>query len=220
MLENLSQFLINGGPVIWILLVLSIVAAAVILFKSWFLWTLREQSTASIAAVLSHLKDGKRSEALMMAQGQRNPRARLLAHLIPLLDHKELSLDEIRDEASRKARLLLASLTTNLKMLEVIAVVAPLIGLFGTVLGMIVAFQSMEAAGAAVNPAVLSGGIWQALLTTAAGMAVAIPVTMIHSWFDQSVQTTAILLQDDMDLVLTREALNRHSVVALKNVVR
>lgn len=217
MLESLLQFLINGGPVIWILLVLSIVATAVILFKGWFLWTLRENSAVPIASVLVSLKEGKKSEALMKVQGQHNPRACLLAHLIPLLDHKELSLDEIRDEASRKARLLLADLGSNLKMLEVIAVIAPLIGLFGTVLGMIVAFQAMESAGAAVNPSVLSGGIWQALLTTAAGMAVAIPVTMIHSWFDQFSQTKAILLQDDMDLILTREAMNRHSVVALKN---
>jgi len=211
------QFLINGGAVIWILLVLSIVASAVILFKGWFLWSLRESPAAPIAEVLSRLQEGKKSEALMMVQGQHSPRARLLAHLIPLLEHKELSLDEIRDEASRKARLILVDLTSNLKMLEVIAVVAPLIGLFGTVLGMIVAFQAMESAGAAVNPSVLSGGIWQALLTTAAGMAVAIPVTMIHSWFDQSAQTKTILLQDDMDLILTREAMNRHSIIALKN---
>lgn len=217
MFESFFQFLLNGGPVIWILLALSVMALAVIVFKGWFLWSLRERAEVSIAAVLSHLQGGKKSEALMMAQGQKSPRARLLAHLIPFLEHKELALDDIRDEATRKARLLLAELNSHLKILEVIATVAPLIGLFGTVLGMIVAFQAMESAGAAVNPAVLSGGIWQALLTTAAGMAVAIPVTMIHSWFDQVVQAKAVLLQDDMDLILTREALNRQPGLALKS---
>lgn len=217
MVEQISLFIINGGPVIWVLLAMSVVSVAVILFKGWSLWQLRERSSASVGSVLSNLDEGKKSQALMMAQGQRNPRARLLAHLIPLLEHRELSVEEIRDESTRKARLLAAELSSNLKPLEVIATVAPLIGLFGTVLGMIVAFQAMESAGSSVNPAVLSGGIWQALLTTAAGMAVAIPVTMIHSWFEQSAHNRTMQLQDDMDLVLTREALKRNAKVAVKS---
>ncbi|MDO6806083.1 MotA/TolQ/ExbB proton channel family protein, partial [Wenyingzhuangia sp. 1_MG-2023] len=87
----------------------------------------------------------------------------------------------LREETLRLARIEVGKLTQGLRPLEVIANIAPLLGLFGTVLGMIEAFQAMEAAGSKVDPAVLSGGIWQALLTTAGGLAVAIPVSMIHS---------------------------------------
>ena len=75
--------------------------------------------------------------------------------------------------------------------LEVIASLAPLLGLFGTVLGMITAFQQLESAGNQVNPAILSGGIWVALLTTAVGLAVAMPVVVILNWLERRVDRLA-----------------------------
>ena len=81
------------------------------------------------------------------------------------------------------------ALKSGLRPLELIAGIAPLMGLLGTVLGMITAFQAMEAAGASVDPSVLSGGIWAALLTTAIGLVVAIPTLALHaaldSWTDR-----------------------------------
>ena len=81
------------------------------------------------------------------------------------------------------------ALKSGLRPLELIAGIAPLMGLLGTVLGMITAFQAMEAAGASVDPSVLSGGIWAALLTTAIGLIVAIPTLAMHtaldSWTDR-----------------------------------
>ncbi len=64
-----------------------------------------------------------------------------------------------------------------------IATIAPLLGLLGTVFGMIEAFQQMESAGKNVDPSILSGGIWEALLTTAAGLSVAIPVVVFENYF-------------------------------------
>jgi hypothetical protein len=84
--------------------------------------------------------------------------------------------------------------------LEVIASLAPLLGLFGTVLGMIKAFQQLESAGSQVNPAILSGGIWEALLTTAVGLAVAIPVVALLNWLERRVDRLAI----EMESVLNR----------------
>ena len=68
---------------------------------------------------------------------------------------------------------------------------------------MIEAFQAMEAAGSQVNPALLSGGIWQALLTTAVGLAVAIPVSMLHSLLERRVENRAALLLDELEQMLT-----------------
>ena len=105
----------------------------------------------------------------------------------------------------RRARLAIARLGYYLRALEVIASLAPLLGLLGTVMGMIEAFQAMEAAGSQVNPSVLSGGIWKALLTTAIGVAVAIPVSIIHSWFERKIEVQATLVQDDLEKLFTLE---------------
>ena len=64
------------------------------------------------------------------------------------------------------------------------AQIAPLLGLFGTVLGMIDAFRALQSAGTAVDPTVLAGGIWVALLTTAAGLAVAMPTSLLLTWLE------------------------------------
>ena len=85
----------------------------------------------------------------------------------------------------------LESLRAGFRALEVIASLAPLLGLFGTVLGMIEAFRGMEQAGNQVNPAVLSGGIWEALLTTALGLGVAMPVVVALSWLERRVDRLA-----------------------------
>ena len=94
----------------------------------------------------------------------------------------------IREEIERLGLGILSRLRGWLKPLEVIASLAPLLGLFGTVLGMIEAFRQMEAAGNQVNPTVLSGGIWEALLTTAVGLAVAIPAVVALNWLERRVE--------------------------------
>ena len=95
---------------------------------------------------------------------------------------------------------MLESLRSHLRPLEVIASLAPLLGLLGTVLGMIEAFRDLEQAGSQVDPAVLSGGIWQALLTTAIGLAVAMPVIVALNWLERAIDRCA----HEMDSVVTR----------------
>ncbi|WP_425319725.1 MotA/TolQ/ExbB proton channel family protein [Rhodovulum imhoffii] len=101
-----------------------------------------------------------------------------------------------REETTRVARALLAEARTGLRALEVIATVAPLLGLLGTVLGMIEAFRVLEASGARADPSALAGGIWEALLTTAAGMAVAIPAALALSWFESVIDRAGHEMED------------------------
>jgi biopolymer transport protein ExbB len=109
----------------------------------------------------------------------------------------------LREELSRRAQSNIHQLRSYLKPLEIIAALSPLLGLLGTVLGMIAAFQQMEAAGSQVDPSILSGGIWQALLTTAAGISVAIPVLMAHNWMDRKVERIAHFYNDSVTRVFT-----------------
>ena len=111
----------------------------------------------------------------------------------------------LREELERVASFRLNQLKLLLRPLEVIANLAPLLGLLGTVLGMIVAFQNMEAAGSRVDPSVLSGGIWQALLTTAVGLAVAIPTVAVHSWLERRVERVAAAINDAVTQVFTHQ---------------
>jgi biopolymer transport protein ExbB len=110
----------------------------------------------------------------------------------------------LKEELERYALGRLHELRAFLRPLEVIATLSPLLGLLGTVLGMIVAFQQMEAAGRQVDPTVLSGGIWQALLTTAVGLAVAIPVVAVHSWLERKTDRVAHHMNDAVTRVFTQ----------------
>jgi biopolymer transport protein ExbB len=86
-----------------------------------------------------------------------------------------------------------AKLETGFRLLDSVAQLAPLLGLFGTVLGMIEAFRSLQAAGSQVDPSILAGGIWVALLTTAVGLVVAMPTALILSWLEQRMEAERVI---------------------------
>ena len=215
----MSHLLITSGPVVWLLIVFSVVSLTVTLLKIWQFWQLRDTAKSSIGEAFSNFKQNKVAQAIVLVNGQRHLRSTLIAQALQLLDSGVLSTEEAKNEILRKARFVLADLAKYLRVLEVIASLAPLLGLLGTVLGMVEAFKAMEAAGSQVNPAILSGGIWMALMTTAMGVAVAIPTSIIHSWFERKIEVQAILIQDDLDRVFTIQA-ERKSVKPLREVAQ
>ena len=87
-------------------------------------------------------------------------------------------------------------MTRHIRLLELIAMVSPLLGLLGTVLGMIQSFQELELAAGAANASLLAGGIWQALLTTAAGLVVAIPAAVGASLLAARAEAGAQQIED------------------------
>jgi biopolymer transport protein ExbB len=203
MLAPLLAWLTMGGPVVAILLIASVIAATIILFK-WVQFALRwGPSSAELSPAIASLADSAiATQQITQHASPRRIRSRLFVELIALLEDRRLTLEVVRQQAVRRMREELDRLASYLRVLEVIATIAPLLGLFGTVLGMIEAFQAMEAAGRDVNPAVLSGGIWVALLTTAVGLGVAIPVSLAHSWFERRVERLAMMLHNDLDRLL------------------
>jgi biopolymer transport protein ExbB len=189
-------FLQNGGPAIWAIGFLSVLTLALILGKMWHLvfsgvWrlALAEQAT-------SLWQTGQRNPAMTALEGLKNPRARLALAAMQSVQEPEFSDLDNREETTRVARKLLAETGSGLRVLELIATIAPLLGLLGTVLGMIEAFQALQSSGSRADPAALAGGIWEALLTTAAGMGVAIPASMALSWFESLRDTLARDMED------------------------
>ena len=93
------------------------------------------------------------------------------------------------------AELQFVKLESGFRLLDSVAQLAPLLGLFGTVLGMIEAFQSLQDAGSQVDPSLLAGGIWVALLTTAVGLAVSMPTSMALAWLESKVEKERVFLE-------------------------
>lgn len=196
----LIEFLQRGGPALWLIAVLSVLTLALILWKTWRLVRVGAWAGAQTEAAIGDWCGGRRDKAMNALAPRRSLRARL-AHAAMCNRSSEFYTEsEAREETTRVAKSLLLETRTGLRPLELIATIAPLIGLLGTVLGMIAAFQALQDSGNQADPAVLAGGIWEALLTTAAGMAVAIPASMALSWFE----SVADRIQADMEDAATR----------------
>ncbi|MBL4599295.1 MAG: MotA/TolQ/ExbB proton channel family protein, partial [Rhizobiaceae bacterium] len=102
----------------------------------------------------------------------------------------------------------LHELQRGFRAMDAIAQISPLLGLFGTVLGMIEAFQKLQTAGNTVDPSILAGGIWVALMTTAVGLAVAMPVSLILTWFETRLEDERIAIETMSGSIISGELLN------------
>lgn len=180
--ENAMTFLRDGGPSIWAIAALSVVTLTLILWKIWRLALIGAWSRGKAGKAVSAFESGDYDAALATVHGRRGIRSKVVG--AALLAIRNLPEQRAREETTRIARREIANAGTGLRALELIATIAPLLGLLGTVLGMIAAFQALQQAGSRADPALLAGGIWEALLTTAAGMAVAIPASAALTWFE------------------------------------
>lgn len=182
MTTDVVEFLNRGGPALWVIAALSVVTLALILWKLWRLSRLGVWRSDAAEKAVRLWQKGQHKAALAGVQHRKAVRARVVQSAMRTCS--TLPLDDAREETARVARGMLMQTGSGARTLDLIATIAPLVGLLGTVLGMIEAFQALQDSGARADPAALAGGIWEALLTTAAGMAVAIPASMALSWFD------------------------------------
>lgn len=190
-----------GGPAMWAIVALSIASLTLILWKVLRLATLGAWSGGRhTARALALWKAGQTAEALAMLDRRHSLRAILTRTAMRAALDPGLDRAGAEAETARVARGLLAQVGWGLRGLELAASTGPLLGLLGTVTGMIASFQSLQAAGVRADTATLAGGIWEALLTTAAGMAVAIPAQIALVWFESIVDR----LRHDMEDAATQ----------------
>jgi biopolymer transport protein ExbB len=197
---DLAEFLTRGGPTLWLIACLSVLTLALVLWKLWRMVLAGAWSGAATQLAVAAWESGNTDAALASLAGRRSVRARLALHAISARLDPSLTEAQAREETARHARADLTEARGGLRALELISTIAPLLGLLGTVLGMIGAFQALQEAGSRADPAALAGGIWEALLTTAAGMAVAIPAGVALVWFESLCDR----LQADMEDTATR----------------
>ncbi|MDJ0820877.1 MAG: MotA/TolQ/ExbB proton channel family protein [Paracoccaceae bacterium] len=193
-MTDITAFLDRGGPALWAIAALSVLTLALILWKLWRLSLLGLWRKARAESALTLWTQGAPRQALDTLDGRSGLRARVLRGAMRArMTHDD---DTAREETARHARAALVEARAGLRALDLIVTIAPLIGLLGTVLGMIDAFQALQDSGNRADPAALAGGIWEALLTTAAGMAVAIPASVALSYFDSLADGLAHDLED------------------------
>ena len=183
-MENLPfhDIFLRGGIVMWPLLFCSVLGAAVILDRSVFFLRLRATNLHRLLdRVVGDLRRGDPEAALRAARSSNHPVARVAASYLENLDRPPALRTEI---VRREGSLQLERVEKRLRVLAAISHLAPLLGLLGTVLGMVLAFAKIEGLQGAMKPADLAGGIWQALLTTVFGLAVAIPCMAAYHGFE------------------------------------
>ncbi|MGD9918527.1 MAG: MotA/TolQ/ExbB proton channel family protein [Paenirhodobacter sp.] len=175
-----------GGWVVALLLALSVLAGAAVLWKLWHFRALRIGAHPALERALALWQAGAEGQARLALDGQRGALEDLARRAIAADPGPDLRA-RLRTEADLHA----ARAEAGLRLLDAITQVAPLLGLFGTVLGMIEAFQVLQSGGSSVDPAQLAGGIWVALLTTAMGLGVAMPVSLILTWAEARIAREA-----------------------------
>lgn len=170
--ENLG----TGGPIIIVLGLLSLLSLTLIVVKVIQLAPVRSGERARDDALVEWSKGDRQAAQTNVAKGK-SPADRVCAYAMQAL-MDGFKGPALMAELTRRGNLEFASMNTWIRVLELIAMISPLLGLLGTVTGMIQSFQELELAQGSANASVLAGGIWQALLTTAAGLLVAIPAAV------------------------------------------
>ncbi|MFC0703880.1 outer membrane transport energization protein ExbB [Marinobacter persicus] len=185
----LSQLIDMGGPVMVVLIALAVIG----LVTFFYLMLFGAFYTPRFSRKLRHLLNQWQADPASARPQEVQQQAGFLGRTNPLLHlltntmqdcQRSTNIPAVRETAVRDAQNALEPFEAPLKIIEVIAALAPLLGLLGTVMGMMEAFSAMAATEGRANATQLSGGIYEALATTAAGLVVAIPFAALAAWIE------------------------------------
>jgi biopolymer transport protein ExbB len=188
-------FILKGGLLIWPIFFCSIIAVAIVLERLYFLRAAKSGIPNIFSRVKELLLGGKNDDALKLCENTKGIMPHILAVGIHVRNKEHSAREKI---LSRAASRMVRKLEKNLRGLAVIGNIAPLIGLLGTVVGMIKAFMKIQQLGGRVDSSVLAGGIWEALITTAAGLSVAIPALVFYHYFEGVIDALAVEAKENI----------------------
>ncbi len=192
-----------GGKLIIVMLVISVLGLAIVMFKVLQFMQVRDGSMRALHKAIDTWEGGNVKQGQEMIKriglGFATDVEYALKRLRP--DNVEL----VREELYRRARVFLQPLHDHLPTIEIIYYVAPLLGLLGTVTGIIATFQALETTGGANDAAKLAGGIWEALLCTGVGLSMAIPFAILHSLLETRLSHIVAGIEDIIARVFTTE---------------
>ena len=209
------NFFLKGGLLMWPILLCSVAAAAIILERFYYF----RRASINVPHFLSRIKklllEGKTQKAESLSRETPGP----IAHIVGIGVHMNSCnvLGEDRDKIiSQVGTRELRKLDKHLRTLGIIAHISPLLGLLGTVTGMIKAFIKIQELGGQVDASVLAGGIWEALITTAAGLSVAIPTMVAYHYFEGRIDEFSAQMKDAIQSLLKWVGVGRNKYQGIK----
>ncbi|QEN03619.1 MotA/TolQ/ExbB proton channel family protein [Thiospirochaeta perfilievii] len=199
------SILINGGPILWIIMVLFFLAAIIIVERILFFKKIRVDEERLFSRVQSAIEKKHYDEALSICDTNESPLSSLMKSGI---NHRHFPKHTQKEILQEKANLEVPALEKHLSSLGTISHISPLLGLLGTVTGNISSFGLLGGSVSVSDPGLLATGISQALVTTAAGLIVAIPAVIFYNFLVSKVDLILIRMENqvnDMILLLNKD---------------
>ena len=200
-MESFLIYIDKGGIIFSSLFVLSIITIAIVTLKIFEIYFLRKLDFSKFYSLLvadknnNNINDVRESFIDTLPKSKQN----IILSLVDLISSNDSKIDIEKEIDSLKNKEF-KQIYSFLPSLEVISQVSPLVGLLGTVIGMIDSFNELELGGSLVDPSILAGGIWTALLTTAMGLIVAIPALVSHYFLEKKIND----LFDDFEILISK----------------
>jgi biopolymer transport protein ExbB len=171
-------FIVKGGPVMIPILALSVVALTIILAKFWELWRFRARLNKLTHKLYTFMREGNLSAALLSCRDDSTPLGRLFESA---LMHRAQERADLTRRLERLGGEVVSDLESYMPALATVIGVEPMLGFLGTIVGLIKAFMAWERLGEQITITMLAGGIYEAMITTAAGLIIAIPYYLLYN---------------------------------------
>ena len=207
--EDVFELIQKGGPVMYPIILCSIIAFAIVMERLYHLYKAKIDTKDFMNNIDVTIKRNRIAEAIKICEKTPGP----IAHIVKagVMKH-DRSRQEIRESIEDAGHQEVPRLEKHISLLATIAHVSPLLGLLGTVTGMVKAFQIIQEKSASFNPVSpgdLAGGIWEALLTTVAGLIVAIPTVVAYNYLVNKVDEFVLEMErsaTEVTNILTQRA--------------
>jgi biopolymer transport protein ExbB len=190
-----GQWTTVGGPVFAALIVVSVLATATAIQKALILRRMGVGRHRQLRAALDAWFAGAVNEAWRHAEADNSAACRVAREAMIAERRWPFDKERAREVATAAALSLIEQMGRHMRLLDTAVQAAPMLGLLGTVLGMIAAFNELSEAGGTVDASALAGGIWVALGTTAFGLAIAIPFYFVASWFEGRIEREKAVME-------------------------
>ena len=195
---TVAEIIDKGGPIVLVLLAYSFIALALIIERTLQFVLMKKLPRDFERALANAFMQGSVASFLASLEG---PEARILQAVYRARTEGISDLDSV---ASRYGSAELVSMERGFRTLSILGHTAPLLGLLGTIIGMIKAFMVIEMAGGRVDSQALAGGIWEAMLTTGVGLAVSVPILLLLHMLESAADRRAHRMRCSVMLLLER----------------
>ena len=193
------DFIVKGGIVLWVIMGLSVVGLAIVIERFLYFRSIRTDEEKLFQRVKASVEKGHFEEALSICDNNESPLSALIKVGIEFRSYPESAQKEVLKDAAAQE---VPRLERNVSALGTIAHIAPLLGLLGTVTGTMKAFGVLGRFGAVADPSILAKGVSEALITTVAGIVVAVPAVIFYNYLVTKVNLILLKMENQVTALI------------------